>query len=65
MLGELGAFRDQIIGTAIPLFVVGAPVDARNRAAPKANLAPFVSRYLPAVEPDPTEVSTRAPYGNA
>lgn len=38
---EWGAFRDQIIGTAILLFLILAIVDARN-TAPLANLAPFI-----------------------
>lgn len=38
---EWGAFRDQIIGTAILLFLVFAVTDARN-TAPLANLAPFI-----------------------
>jgi glycerol uptake facilitator protein len=38
---EWGAFRDQIIGTAILLFLVFAVTDLRN-SAPAANLAPFV-----------------------
>ncbi|CNG76465.1 glycerol uptake facilitator GlpF%2C MIP/aquaporin family [Mycobacterium tuberculosis] len=36
-----GAFRDQIIGTAILLFLVLALIDLRN-APPLANLAPFI-----------------------
>jgi glycerol uptake facilitator protein len=36
-----GAFRDQIIGTAILLFLVLAVVDIRN-SSPLANLAPFI-----------------------
>ena len=36
-----GALRDQIIGTAILLFVILAVTDARN-STPAANLAPFV-----------------------
>lgn len=40
-VSEWGAFRDQIIGTGILLFLVFAVTDARN-IAPKANLAPFI-----------------------
>ncbi|MFB4320688.1 MIP/aquaporin family protein [Actinomadura sp. 21ATH] len=40
-VGTWGAFRDQIIGTAILLFLVLAVTDARNDG-PAANLAPFV-----------------------
>ncbi|HEX6472590.1 MAG TPA: MIP/aquaporin family protein [Streptosporangiaceae bacterium] len=36
-----GAFRDQVIGTAILLFLILAITDARN-TAPAANLAPFI-----------------------
>jgi glycerol uptake facilitator protein len=36
-----GAFRDQIIGTAILLFLVMALIDLRN-APPLANMAPFI-----------------------
>ncbi|HEY5456296.1 MAG TPA: MIP/aquaporin family protein [Acidothermaceae bacterium] len=42
---EWGAFRDQIIGTAILLFLVVAISDARN-TAPAANLAPVVIGLL-------------------
>ena len=42
---EWGAFRDQIIGTAILLFVLVAIVDTRN-TAPAANLAPVVMGLL-------------------
>ncbi|MGW4642178.1 MIP/aquaporin family protein [Sphaerisporangium sp. NPDC004334] len=38
---EWGAFRDQVIGTAILLFLVLAVTDLAN-SAPAANLAPFV-----------------------
>lgn len=38
---EWGAFRDQVIGTAILLFLILAVTDVKN-AAPGANLAPFV-----------------------
>jgi glycerol uptake facilitator protein len=40
-IGTWGAFRDQIIGTAILLFLVLALTDLRN-APPLANLAPFI-----------------------
>ncbi|TDC71135.1 aquaporin family protein [Actinomadura sp. GC306] len=40
-IGTWGAFRDQIIGTAILLFLVLAVTDPRN-APPLANLAPFI-----------------------
>jgi glycerol uptake facilitator protein len=40
-VSEWGAVRDQIIGTAILLFLVLAVTDARN-SAPGANLAPFI-----------------------
>lgn len=40
-IGTWGAFRDQIIGTAILLFLIKALTDARN-APPLANLAPFM-----------------------
>lgn len=40
-VSEWGALRDQIIGTAILLFLVFAVTDARN-TAPAANLAPVV-----------------------
>jgi glycerol uptake facilitator protein len=40
-VSSLGALRDQIIGTAILLFLVMAITDARNDG-PLANLAPFV-----------------------
>ena len=38
---EWGAFRDQVIGTAILLFLILAVTDAKN-SAPAANLAPVV-----------------------
>ena len=40
-VGTWGAFRDQVIGTAILLFLILAIVDLRN-SSPGANLAPFV-----------------------
>jgi glycerol uptake facilitator protein len=40
-VGEWGAFRDQIIGTAILLFLILAITDAAG-TPPAANLAPFV-----------------------
>lgn len=40
-VGTAGALRDQIIGTAILVFLVFAVTDARN-SAPLANLTPFV-----------------------
>ncbi|NKZ09080.1 aquaporin family protein [Actinomadura latina] len=40
-----GAFRDQIIGTAILLFLVLALVDLRN-APPLANLAPLIIGFI-------------------
>jgi glycerol uptake facilitator protein len=42
---EWGAFRDQVIGTAILLFLVVAITDVRN-TAPAANLAPVVIGLL-------------------
>ncbi|WP_084961117.1 MIP/aquaporin family protein [Thermoactinospora rubra] len=44
-VGELGALRDQIIGTAILLFVVLALTDLRNQP-PLANLTPVVIGLL-------------------
>ena len=44
-VGEWGAFRDQIIGTAILLFLILAITDAAN-TAPAANLAPVVIGLL-------------------
>jgi glycerol uptake facilitator protein len=43
---EWGALRDQIIGTAILLFMVAALTNARNLAAPAANMAPFMIGFL-------------------
>jgi glycerol uptake facilitator protein len=40
-VGQWGAFRDQVIGTAILLFLILAVTDAAN-SAPGANLAPFI-----------------------
>lgn len=44
-VSEFGALRDQIIGTAILLFLILAITDARN-TAPAANLAPFIIGLL-------------------
>jgi glycerol uptake facilitator protein len=44
-VSDWGAFRDQIIGTAILLFLILAITDAAN-TAPGANLAPFVIGLL-------------------
>jgi glycerol uptake facilitator protein len=44
-VSELGALRDQIIGTAILLFVIFALTDARNQS-PLANLAPLLIGLL-------------------
>jgi glycerol uptake facilitator protein len=44
-VSDLGALRDQIIGTAILIFLVFAISDARN-AAPLANLAPLIIGLL-------------------
>jgi glycerol uptake facilitator protein len=44
-VGMWGGFRDQIIGTAILLFLILAITDMRN-TAPAANLAPFVIGLL-------------------
>ncbi|MEV6346245.1 MIP/aquaporin family protein [Actinoplanes sp. NPDC051851] len=44
-VGEWGAFRDQIIGTAILLFVILALTDVANNA-PAANLGPVVVGLL-------------------
>ena len=44
-VSQLGALRDQIIGTAILVMVIFAIVDARN-LAPGANLAPFLIGLL-------------------
>lgn len=40
-VGTWGAFRDQIIGTAILLFLILAVTDARN-TSPSSNLVPFI-----------------------
>jgi glycerol uptake facilitator protein len=40
-VSHLGAFRDQIIGTAVLVMVIFAIIDVRNNA-PGANLAPFI-----------------------
>jgi glycerol uptake facilitator protein len=42
---DLGALRDQIIGTAILVFLIFAITDARN-SAPLANLTPFIVGLL-------------------
>lgn len=44
-VSEWGAFRDQIIGTAILLFVIAAITDLRNNA-PAAGLAPIAIGFL-------------------
>ncbi len=44
-VSDLGAFRDQIIGTAILLFLIFALTDARNNS-PLANLAPLLIGLL-------------------
>ncbi|MFF4240854.1 MIP/aquaporin family protein [Actinomadura geliboluensis] len=44
-VGTWGAFRDQVIGTAILLFVIKALTDIRN-SPPLANLAPFLIGLL-------------------
>jgi glycerol uptake facilitator protein len=40
-VSQLGAFRDQIIGTAVLVLLILAITDARN-TAPGANMAPFI-----------------------
>jgi glycerol uptake facilitator protein len=40
-ISQLGALRDQIIGTAVLVMLVFAIIDTRN-TAPQANLAPFI-----------------------
>ena len=44
-VSDWGAFRDQIIGTAILLFLIFAITDARN-TSPLANLAPLIIGLL-------------------
>jgi glycerol uptake facilitator protein len=44
-VSDFGALRDQIIGTAILLFLIFAITDARN-TAPAANLTPFIIGLL-------------------
>jgi glycerol uptake facilitator protein len=44
-VSQWGALRDQVIGTAILIFVIFALSDARNRS-PLANLAPFIVGLL-------------------
>lgn len=41
-VSEWGAFRDQIIGTALLLFLIVAVTDLRNSRPPIGNLAPFI-----------------------
>jgi glycerol uptake facilitator protein len=41
-VSEWGAFRDQIIGTAILLFLILAITDVRNASPAVANLTPFI-----------------------
>jgi glycerol uptake facilitator protein len=41
-VSEWGAFRDQIIGTAILLFLIFAITDVRNASPAVANLTPFI-----------------------
>jgi glycerol uptake facilitator protein len=44
-VGQGGALRDQIIGTAILLFLILAVTDARN-STPAANLAPLIVGFI-------------------
>src|SRR5882757_8732508 len=44
-VGQWGAFRDQIIGTAILMLVILAITDVRN-TSPAANMAPFIVGLL-------------------
>jgi glycerol uptake facilitator protein len=44
-VSEWGAFRDQVIGTALLLFLVYAVTDARN-TAPLGNMAPVVVGFI-------------------
>jgi glycerol uptake facilitator protein len=44
-VGTGGAFRDQIIGTAILMFLILAVTDARN-SSPAANLAPLIVGFI-------------------
>lgn len=44
-ISDMGALRDQVIGTAILVFLVFAITDARN-SAPLANLTPFIVGLL-------------------
>jgi glycerol uptake facilitator protein len=44
-VSDMGALRDQIIGTAILVFLIFAITDARN-SAPLANLTPFIVGLL-------------------
>jgi glycerol uptake facilitator protein len=43
---EWGAFRDQVIGTAILLFILFAIIDSRNSLPAVGNLAPFIIGLL-------------------
>ncbi|WP_028933872.1 MIP/aquaporin family protein [Pseudonocardia spinosispora] len=45
-VSDLGALRDQIIGTAILLFVIAALTNLRNTEAPGANMTPLVIGLL-------------------
>ena len=44
-ISDMGALRDQVIGTAILVFLIFAITDARN-SAPMANLTPFIVGLL-------------------
>ncbi len=44
-IGTGGAFRDQVIGTAVLLFLILAVTDARS-SAPAANLAPLIVGFI-------------------
>lgn len=45
-VSDLGALRDQIIGTAILLFVIAALTNLRNTSAPGANMTPLLIGLL-------------------
>jgi glycerol uptake facilitator protein len=45
-VSDLGALRDQVIGTAILMFVIAALINLRNTEAPKANLNPLMIGLL-------------------